>query len=162
MLSPMDYDNNVIVLSAPNDIVKKFIDERYMTIIVDACKNTLNKSDVTFEIKVVEKAAPEPEEPVENLFNDNDSKASFVAAYDTPGQIAPGDASSLNPRYIFDTFVAGSFNRIAYAAAQAVAKNPGKNYNPLFMYGGVGLGKTHLMHAIGHEVLKNNPEKRVL
>ena len=162
MLSPMDYDNNVIVLSAPNDIVKKFIDERYMTIIVDACKNTLNKSDVSFEIKVVEKAAPEPEEPVENLFNDNDSKASFVAAYDTPGQIAPGDASSLNPRYIFDTFVAGSFNRIAYAAAQAVAKNPGKNYNPLFMYGGVGLGKTHLMHAIGHEVLKNNPEKRVL
>ena len=76
--------------------------------------------------------------------------------------IAPGDSSSLNPKYTFDTFVTGGSNRFAHAAALAVAANPGKVYNPFFMYGGVGLGKTHLMHAIGNSVLKSHPNMRVL
>ena len=75
-----------------------------------------------------------------------------------------GDASeyALNHKYTFDTFVVGSSNHYAHAACQAVAQNPGKAYNPLFLYGGVGLGKTHLMHAIGHEVRRNNSMARVL
>ena len=76
--------------------------------------------------------------------------------------IAPGDSSTINPKYTFDTFVTGGSNRFAHAAALAVAENPGKVYNPFFMYGGVGLGKTHLMHAIGNSVLKNHPNMRVL
>ena len=85
-----------------------------------------------------------------------------VAVHEIPSPIAPGDASSLNSKYTFDTFVTGNSNRFAHAAALAVAAAPGKTYNPFFMYGGVGLGKTHLMHAIGHHILNTHPEMRVL
>jgi chromosomal replication initiator protein len=77
----------------------------------------------------------------------------------SPAAHAPGLV--LNPRYTFDTFVVGSSNQFAHAAARAVAETPSRSYNPLFLYGGVGLGKTHLMHAIAHEVLRRSPGMHV-
>ena len=70
--------------------------------------------------------------------------------------------NTLNPAFIFDNFVEGKSNQLARAAATQVAENPGVAYNPLFIYGGVGLGKTHLMHATGNLILKNNPHRKVV
>jgi len=69
--------------------------------------------------------------------------------------------TNLNPRYIFDNFIVGPFNELSHAAAQAISKSPGTAYNPLFIYGGVGLGKTHLLQAIGNEIIKNFPSKKI-
>lgn len=83
-----------------------------------------------------------------------------IAAPITRG--ATSNASGLNPKYTFNTFIVGSSNDLAYTACMAVAKDPGTKYNPLFLYGGVGLGKTHLMQAVGNEVTRRNPQARIL
>ncbi|MFI3236404.1 MAG: chromosomal replication initiator protein DnaA [Lachnospiraceae bacterium] len=72
------------------------------------------------------------------------------------------EITNLNQKYMFETFVVGSYNKLAYSAAQAVADDPGNSYNPLYLYGGPGLGKTHLMHSIGHRILKERPDAHIL
>ena len=93
---------------------------------------------------------------------DHNYDINFILEKDAQAVSDPGDSANLNPKYKFDTFVVGSNNKFAHSASLAVAESPGEAYNPLYLYGGAGLGKTHLMHSIGHFVLEQNPNMKVL
>ena len=138
-LIPISMDDNTIYLKASSPFQKNTVDIKYKEIIKSGFKHVTNK-DYNINI-VIDNGTQTPtiEQPVNTTNN-----------------------SSLNPKYTFDTFVVGENNRFAHAASLAVAENLGEAYNPLFLYSGVGLGKTHLMHAIGNFVLKQNPDTKVL
>ena len=172
-LKPIDMTDKRLKMGVPNSISKDWITEHYMPLFEQAVFDTLHK-DLKIELVIVEmKEQPKKTAKQKNNENmpiqeklihmDGDEEPSDVhSSYEAPSPIAPGDASSLNNKYTFDTFVTGKSNQFAHAAALAVANSPGKTYNPFFMYGGVGLGKTHLMHAIGHHIIAHHPEMRVL
>ena len=159
-LAPSDIqeegDSAVLTLSSPSQYVRGMVIDKYQRQIVEAAERIVGK-ETKLEIvigkvikKRLEKETTKSEEKNEApLFNQRDS--------------APTEPQhNLNPRLTLDTYVVGSSNNFAHAAALGVIKNPGRKYNPLFIYGGVGLGKTHLMHAIGHAILEGNPRAKIL
>jgi chromosomal replication initiator protein len=144
-------DANMLVIGVPGEFARDWLESRYSAII----KKTLFEITGTpIEIKFVI-----PQIPDESFYEPSTGNTAVKDLKDTADDFTP---TQLNKKYTFETFVIGSGNRFAHAASLAVAEAPAKAYNPLFIYGGVGLGKTHLMHAIGHYVLEHNPNMRVL
>ncbi|MCR6098476.1 chromosomal replication initiator protein DnaA [Salipaludibacillus agaradhaerens] len=148
----IDQSSNTITVIAPNEFARDWLENRYFGIITETlheltgaeleARFILPKEDKNDDLELFEKAKQAP-------------KPQVTANEEMPKHM-------LNPKYTFDTFVIGSGNRFAHAASLAVAEAPAKAYNPLFIYGGVGLGKTHLMHAIGHYVIDHNPDAKVV
>ena len=133
-------DDTTITIMAQNIVHKDMLESRYLSLLKNTFSFITHKN---YDVKIIcEEDMPKAEAP--------------VIPTNTPNN------SNLNPKYTFNSFVVGNNNSFAHAAALAVAEAPATAYNPLFLYGGVGLGKTHLMHAIGNEILKNNKNASVL
>lgn len=148
-------DGSVLTLSVPNPIQKFFIESNYLPLLQEAAAEAF---DGARSIRVVARQADEPDFLPAAPIQAGDAPTSRAAVRERP--VAPV-STGMNPRNTFDSFVVGSNNQFAYAAALAVAQTPAKTYNPLFLYGGSGLGKTHLLQAIGHHVLASRKGSRV-
>lgn len=161
-----DVEDNVIIIGVPNMFTKAWLEKKYTKDILRSLQNLSNGSIRRLDYRVEARPAePQPialfekeEEPtpapqaVPNYYQSQQPQAKEVRT----GEF------SLNGKYCFGTFIVGKQNELAHAAAQAVSAQPGGIYNPLFIYGGVGLGKTHLLQAIGNELLRKDPSTKIL
>lgn len=145
---------NQAVIGCPNAYLVDINHKRYYHLFKTALDNhTKNNNQLEFIIQESLKTEPATIGP---LFN---NPQTYIAKANSPAEIST--KAGLYPKYTIDTLIVGNSNNFAYAAAQGIIKNPGLSYNPFFIWGGVGVGKTHLMQAIGHELIKNNPNLKV-
>ena len=156
----IDDNEEHVRIAVPNTFAIAQFQNRYDNLIRDALKNNgIEAKKITYEVKksgkttVINRETTRrtSDEQIQQLIGNSRQQPAVVSS-----------KISLNPRYTFDNFIVGSSNDLAYTACQAAAAQPGEKYNPLFLYGGVGLGKTHLMQAVGNEIIKNNPNAKVL
>jgi chromosomal replication initiator protein len=157
-IKPVSYshhDDDTVYLSVPTSFFKEWLEEHYQQVLVGALSVTAGKN---YSIAlIVRETTPETES-----FQTEDL---IIKGHQEPEQVRSTSLESvftpLNSKYTFELFVSGTGNQLAHAAAMAVANNPADTYNPLFIYGGVGLGKSHLLNAIGHTIRTNSPELNV-
>ncbi|NLC11758.1 MAG: chromosomal replication initiator protein DnaA [Firmicutes bacterium] len=144
---PLAIHESTLLIEVPNKFTKEWLRNQYRDLVLEAVQRATGKN---LNVRFVSSQG------IENRKETDD-----ITVNSPPNYHYSRIPSWLNPKYTFESFVVGNSNRLAHAAALAVAESPSKAYNPLFIYGGVGLGKTHLMHAIGHFVLLNNTKKIV-
>lgn len=152
-IESVDEDKGVVVIRVPNDFTKSWLQKKYQKEIHNYLNKQLGKiivvQYVVGGVSVITQAPP----PIQET----------TTKTNIPSHLQePVSQEGLNPKFTFEKFVVGENSKLCHAAAEAVAENPGVNNNPLFIYGGVGLGKTHLMQAVGNQIIKNNSNAKVL
>ncbi|HSX06253.1 MAG TPA: chromosomal replication initiator protein DnaA [Candidatus Saccharimonadia bacterium] len=156
-------EDDRLIIGVPNVFIKQQLERKYNDLVTETLhKNGINVPTVEYKIQSVVRR-PEVDEAISlpaspSPLTERTAQPTLKAA----NTLAHAYRQGINERYNFDNFVVGSGNELAYAACQAIAANPGTKYNPLFLYGGVGIGKTHLIQAVGNAVLAGNSEARVV
>ena len=148
-LNPVSFENNIFTISVPNVFFSKWLVEKNIQKTIEEILSKIYSAPVTLAYKVQQDISPIVRTIEKTPVHSDTPMPSVII-------------DQINPKFTFERFVVGSSNRFATASAEAVAKNPGKQFNPLFIYGGVGLGKTHLLHAIGNSLKKEFPNFRIL
>ncbi len=167
-LTPLDFNGETILIHSPNEFTKKMIEQRYKASLEKYLHFLLNKN-----IEVILTDPSSDEKKLDHSIIVNNEEDNLETESDDTNQIQKTETvqnkdaevqrrNRLISKYTFDTFVAGSSNEFALSASLAVAESPGTTYNPLFIYGGAGLGKTHLMNACAQKIIENHPHKKVV
>jgi len=157
----LKFKDNVLTIGVPNVFVKQQLERKYNDLITELLtKNRVSPERVEYKIHTDLTHRDDKEESVS--LDRSTSSGSTIPVTSPSSGLSHAYRQGLNERYTFDNFIVGSGNELAHAACQAIALNPGTKYNPLFIYGGVGIGKTHLIQAVGNAVLANKPGARVV
>ena len=155
-------NDDEIIIAVPNIFAKKQFEVKFNDQIKNILsKNGVNPKQITYTVNISNKHTRLNRETTQDL-NIKTTADNLISPTNPNLGSSTQITGGLNPRYTFDNFIVGSSNDLAYTASRAVADNPGVKYNPIYLYGGVGLGKTHLMQAIGNEIIKKDPKSRVL
>ena len=156
--------DDTIVLEVPSSFFQKWVTDKYLAMIKEAV-SAVNGKTYLFEFHIAEskpdEAVDKTDEQERKPARDKDREKEKDKEREKDKEKKSDFIPTLNPKYTFESFVCGASNQFAYAASQAVANKPATNYNPLFIYGGVGLGKTHLVNAIGNQILDKNPKAKI-
>lgn len=163
--SLLKQDNGIVVVGVPNIFIKQQLERKYNSLVMETLqKNGVEVKEVEYKISVVAPASTIDDEPVvlKQTFNAPDSQQQTISKSADDNTLSHSYRQGLNERYTFENFIVGAGNELAFAACQAVAQQPGTKYNPLFLYGGVGIGKTHLIQAVGNILAKRDPNAKVL
>jgi len=147
-------EDNVVYISVPNTFVRDWLYNKYHKTILKFLRNNIPGIRSLEYVIIKSEDRHKVQNQQQTIKNPSKDDLGLNDLY-------INKESNLNPKYTFDNFVVGAFNEVAYAASQAIIKNPGMNYNPLFIYGGTGVGKTHLTQAVGNQIKKNNEYKKV-
>jgi chromosomal replication initiator protein len=156
----MDSEGNEIIIGVPNIFIKQQLEKKYDALITELlAKNGVKPKSIEYKISSVTMTRPLYDEP---FVLEEELEAEISDKPQNTNSLSHSYRQGLNERYTLDNFVVGAGNELAFAACQSIAQNPGMKYNPLFLYGGVGIGKTHLIQAVGNALSTKSPDARIL